>query len=285
MLQRSTQRYQTLKAMQAELQAEIHRLQSQLYYLDAWIDSSKPGGNARGSPAPQYRLRSRQPIFNGRKSRYLRPAEVAEVRAAIARGRSLQQHTQALEQIAVEIQQIEHLAKATGLALPKLNSFQALTQSKSNEWYTKPRYIELARTVLGAIDLDPATCPTAQKWIQATTFYTQEDDGFNRSWFGCMWLNPPYGAKAGTWMLKAIAEYESGNVQAAILLVRGDSKGMKALKAQFPCCEPNHRLCFIDASGQEGKRPIPGYHFFYLGPDVDRFKQVFSAIGMITQPA
>lgn len=284
MLQRSTQRYQTLKAMQAKHQAEISRIQSQLYYLDAWIDTSKPGGNARGSPSPQYRLRSRQPIFNGRKSRYLRPAEVAEVRVAITRGRSLQKHTHTLERIEAEIQQIEQLAKATGLTLPKLTKLQALTQSKSNEWYTKPGYIELARTVLGAIDLDPATCPTAQQWIQATTFYTKEDDGFNRPWFGRVWLNPPYGAKAGTWMLKAIAEYESGSVEAAILLVRGDSKGMKALKAKFPCCEPNHRLCFIDASGQEGKKPIPGYHFFYLGPDVDRFKRVFAAIGTITQP-
>jgi hypothetical protein len=210
---------------------------------------------------------------------------VAEVRAAITRGRSLQKHIQALERIEAEILKIVELAKATGLTLPKLSKLEALTQSKSNEWYTKPRYIELARTVLGAIDLDPATCPTAQQWIQATTFYTKEDDGFNRPWFGRMWLNPPYGAKAGTWMLKAIAEYESGNVEAAILLVRGDSKGMKALKARFPCCEPYHRLCFIDASGQEGKRPIPGYHFFYLGPDVAHFKQVFSAIGTITQPA
>jgi len=108
-----------------------------------------------------------------------------------------------------------------------MDAFEALTQSKSNEWSTKPKYIELAKEVLGSIELDPATNKQAQKYIQAKTFYTIDDDGFNKLWIAAtLWLNPPYGTKkptANNWILKAITEYDADNIGAAILLIGADS--------------------------------------------------------------
>lgn len=280
--------YTDLKKEQIELEARIREIKAESYFQNAWVGQCRSGGNARGSIATQYQLRSRQAIFGGKKSRYLKATELEEARTAVHRGRELKNLERRLKQVNAQITEITLIAKQNGLSIPKMTNFEVLTQSKSNEWYTKSCYIELARTVLGKIDLDPASNSFAQSWIQASTFFTKDDDGFSKPWHGRIWLNPPYGTRkpnAGDWMLKAISEYDAGRVIAAILLVRGDSKGIKQLERRFPCCNPNHRIAFIDASDQEQPNPPPGYRFFYLGADVGKFKQVFSGIGTVTIPA
>ncbi len=280
--------YVDLKKEQVELESRIKEIKAQPHFQNAWIGQCRSGGNARGNVTTQYQLRSRQPIFDGKKSRYLKTYQLQEAKMAIERGRELTNLELRLKQVKTQLTRIALIANQNGLPLPKLSNFEALTQSKSNEWYTKSKYIERARSVLGSIDLDPASNVLAQSWIQASTFFTKDDDGFSKSWFGRVWLNPPYGTSrpnASDWMLKAISEYDAGRVIAAILLVRGDSKGIKQLEERFPCCNPDHRIAFIDASGQEQDRPPPGYRFFYLGPDAGKFRAVFSEIGTITVPA
>jgi hypothetical protein len=44
-----------------------------------------------------------------------------------------------------------------------------------NEWFTPAEYIELARSVLGTIDLDPASNPLAQEVVQARHFFTKDE--------------------------------------------------------------------------------------------------------------
>jgi hypothetical protein len=48
------------------------------------------------------------------------------------------------------------------------------------EWQTPGPYIELARAVLGGIDLDPASSAAAQERVKATTIFTQQDDGLTQ---------------------------------------------------------------------------------------------------------
>ncbi len=61
-----------------------------------------------------------------------------------------------------------------------------------DEWYTPPEIIELVRTVLGEIDLDPASCIEAQRTVMAKRFYTKHNDGLCQKWLGRVFLNPPY---------------------------------------------------------------------------------------------
>jgi uncharacterized membrane-anchored protein len=64
------------------------------------------------------------------------------------------------------------------------------------EWYTPARYIELARGVMGGIDLDPASNAIAQQWIQADQYFTPTQNGLAQEWHGRVWLNPPYSQPA-----------------------------------------------------------------------------------------
>jgi hypothetical protein len=80
--------YPTLVSALDQLKAQRQVLQAQGPALfDCWIAESKPGGTAINARR-HFQLRSRKPQFNGKKSRYLRAAELGEYRAAIARGRA-----------------------------------------------------------------------------------------------------------------------------------------------------------------------------------------------------
>ncbi len=87
--------------------------------------------------------------------------------------------------------------------------------SGDDEWFTQPKYIELARTVLGAIDCDPASCAAANRTVKATKYFSKADNGLAHKWRGHIWLNPPYSkALVGKFVDKLITEYSAGRVTA-----------------------------------------------------------------------
>lgn len=65
--------------------------------------------------------------------------------------------------------------------------------SVSNEQYTPAYIVEAARKVLGGFDLDPASSPEANRLVQATRIYTEEDNGLLLPWEGRLLVNPPGG--------------------------------------------------------------------------------------------
>jgi hypothetical protein len=72
-------------------------------------------------------------------------------------------------------------------------AFAARHSCDSPEWYTPHAFIEAARRVMGGIDLDPASHEEANRNVEATTFFTKDDDGLNRSWYGRVFVNPKEG--------------------------------------------------------------------------------------------
>ena len=62
----------------------------------------------------------------------------------------------------------------------------------SVESYTPAWIVEIARDVMGGIDLDPASCERANQTVQAKRYFSREDNGLGKEWAGRVWLNPPY---------------------------------------------------------------------------------------------
>src|SRR5262249_53088932 len=89
----------------------------------------------------------------------------------------------------------------------------------NNEWHTPQQIVDLSRTVLGTVDLDPATTVEANEIVKATRIYTKADDGLKQEneWHGNVFLNPPYAQPDITlFVSKMVAEYKSGRVKKAI---------------------------------------------------------------------
>lgn len=150
--------------------------------------------------------------------------------------------------------------------------------SDSVEWYTPSPIIEAARRVLGGIDLDPASCETAQRTVGAASYYTRDDDGLSREWCGRVWMNPPFGKTIRSWTQKLRAEFEAGRVSAAVVLVPAsvDTRWYRELdEVAALTCHMNGRLRYSNATNSAPFRTA----LLYFGPDVARFRRVFSAIG------
>jgi phage N-6-adenine-methyltransferase len=155
------------------------------------------------------------------------------------------------------------------------------------DWFTPPLFIEAARSVLGEIDLDPATHPKAQKGIRATQSYTKTDNGLRHEWRGRVWLNPPYGrVQVAQFVDKLIDHYQRSEVTAAILLTHNytDTKWFHAAAAAARMiCFTRGRIAFESASGATCV-PAQGQAFFYFGSETIRFAETFLKIGFVVKP-
>ena len=83
-------------------------------------------------------------------------------------------------------------------------SFTTRTEATRDDWQTP---IELVSD-LGLFDLDPcANCDAPTRL--ARQGFTVKDNGLALPWNGRVWLNPPYGREARTWLAK-LAEHGNG---------------------------------------------------------------------------
>jgi ParB family chromosome partitioning protein len=156
-----------------------------------------------------------------------------------------------------------------------------------NEWYTPSKYIDMAKQVLGVIDLDPASSVKAQLTVGATQFFSVNDNGLNQEWRGRVWLNPPYAQPLiSHFVEKLVEERSAGNVEAAILLTHNYTdtgwfhKGGEIADA---ICFPRGRIKFVDSDGGDCA-PTQGQAFTYFGDEVEKFASVFGRIGFVLVP-
>jgi phage N-6-adenine-methyltransferase len=177
--------------------------------------------------------------------------------------------------------------------------------TKSNEWYTPSKYIEVARQVMGGITLDPASCELANETVKAEHYYTKEDNGLAQRWYGNVWLNPPYardnskpnGQKSGIrhWVEKMIDTYETGETDQiiALLTTQTNTTWFRPLW-NYPICFVDHNLRFFTPHGRSTKSDpskagwktdghIYGTILVYLGEYEHSFINIFSQFGTIAK--
>jgi ParB family chromosome partitioning protein len=163
---------------------------------------------------------------------------------------------------------------------------------ETNEWYAPEQVIEAARTVMGSIELDPASCPQANRRVRAQRIFTVREDGLKKPWKAeSLFLNPPFGlvdneSYVGLWIRKLIGEYEAGRTRQALLIVMAtvSHRWFRPLWS-FPMCVTFKRLKFVRGSPKNTEcRPTFGSAIIYFGPEVKRFALEFAHIGRILVP-
>ena len=157
--------------------------------------------------------------------------------------------------------------------------------SGNNEWYTPPQFIEAARATLGTIDCDHASSDFAQQTIQATTYYTAENDGLTQPWGKRVWMNPPYGKPLISEFCTALTrKYQSGEVQEACVLVNNatETAWFRALMDICTCaCFLTRRIKFLNSTGKPQHTPLQGQVILYFGPHPENFTRSFSQFGKV----
>ena len=138
--------------------------------------------------------------------------------------------------------------------------------SASVEHYTPAPVVDAARSTLGAIDLDPASCTLANDVVKATAWYGPGsplgEDGLKEPWGGRVFLNPPGGrvsdewkgmgttSNAALWWSVLASKWASGEVEAAIFIgfTLEILRSAQALDVpqplDFPICVPSSRIAF-----------------------------------------
>lgn len=156
--------------------------------------------------------------------------------------------------------------------------------SGNNEWYTPAEIVEAARAVLGGIDLDPASTEAANEVVQATTYYTAEQDGLTRPWAGRVWLNPPYASGLiERFTEKLWEEVIAGRIEAACVLTNNatETKWFATLASVASAvCFPEGRVKFW-SPGKDSATPLQGQAVIYVGDNEAAFSREFEEIGTV----
>ena len=154
--------------------------------------------------------------------------------------------------------------------------------SLSDEWYTPKEIVDSARATMGGIDLDPASCASANAIVGATHYYNEKVDGLSPDlqWIGRVWMNPPYSKKAQMFMSKLLSERLSGRVTEAIALFNANAMTSKWFQPAY--CETDAllvtfgRLRFAPGDpNQPFSSPSTGSVILYMGDNSGSFARAF----------
>jgi phage N-6-adenine-methyltransferase len=277
-----------------EVMSAVYRSQADALEIEAMakrrIADEYDAGQTDGTFARPGEWRERQNVSNGNglgKTKLI-ISDVGLSRLEISRFRDVRDAENKspgiTSKVAHELAEagIEPSKRAVSIEInTRLNSY-----SGDNEWYTPSKYIEMARDVLGTIDVDPASNVTAQATVRSDRYYTVDNSGLDKEWCGQVWMNPPYSQpEINQFADKLLEELKAGRTKAAIVLTNnsGDTSWHQALADDSKAmCITRGRIKF-ESPTRTSNSPATGQSFFYFGPDPDRFAEVFKDIGRISK--
>lgn len=170
-------------------------------------------------------------------------------------------------------------------AVEQVKKPHVLRNSGNNEWYTPAQFTDAARSVMGGIDLDPASSDIANETVNASHYYTIDDDGLQKQWAGRVWMNPPYsGGNMEKFIDKFVLHYAAGDITQAIVLTNNATETgwfHDLLSCAKALCLVRGRIKFVTREGDKPNSPIQGQVIMYFGNDVDGFAKVFLSFGKV----
>ena len=163
------------------------------------------------------------------------------------------------------------------------SSLQALTSATGNKtdcWNTPKSFVNDVVTYFGTIDLDPCCNDINNPNIPAKKCFTITDNGLSKPWIADrVFMNHPY-SNSKEWIPYAVKQYESGNAKELVLLIKLDvsTKWWRSVNS-YPWIAVNSRMRFGNA---KSAAPFQSA-IIYLGPNLQKFKKVFTKYGTLYQ--
>lgn len=170
--------------------------------------------------------------------------------------------------------------------------------SKTDLWYTPRSIITRVRNVLGAIELDPASDPIANRRVEAKCILTRDTDGLETPWppARTVFCNPPGGKTRNRsnvalfWQRmmeyrEVCPTFDHGIFLAFSIeaLQTTQGKGVLSMLA-FPLCVPARRIAFDTQCDWESKAPSHANVIVYVPGRVnvpERFQHAFESLGQV----
>lgn len=168
--------------------------------------------------------------------------------------------------------------------------------SRTDQWFTPLELLVKIRSVLGVIDLDPASCAEANDRVAALTYFDEHDDGLSQDWGTnkTIYLNPP-GGKIKNKSLSILFWTKLMNTEIKHAIYMGFSleqlqtsqrPGLKSI-GEFPFCIPSKRIKFYYPSNPGKSAPSHSNVIAYIPGSVDYtdlFYDVFKDVGLVVLP-
>ena len=149
--------------------------------------------------------------------------------------------------------------------------------------YAPSDLVEMAVSVLGGIDLDPAGDDSGRSAVPAARIFTAEDDGLTQPWVGRVWLFPPQDRRTAAWAAKFTHEYRSGRMTAGLLYTALDARSpwFQHLASTAAICCLAGALRARREDGSALPRTRAAGVLAYLGPEPERFRECAGAFGVV----
>lgn len=165
--------------------------------------------------------------------------------------------------------------------------------SRTDRWYTPFAILAKVRTVLGRIDLDPASDGRANLEVRAERFIGQEEDGLKADWGHprTIFLNPPGGKlrnrslAALFWDRLMVQRTDAGFAHAIFLAFSLEqlqtTQDSVMSVGDFPLVVPRRRMRFVRPSGEFGPSPSHSNMLVYVPGRIDQRREFFAEFSVL----
>lgn len=149
-----------------------------------------------------------------------------------------------------------------------MTEYHEKTGQTSDEWYTPP---EIFKGLGIMFDLDPCSpgkshlsSHVGSGYVPCRECYTKHHDGLNSSWYGTVFMNPPFGGRNGVvpWLRKFVGH---GNGIAIVRAYTSSGWWHDWVPRVDYVCFPRGKTKFIRPDGSVGKSPGAGVAILSMG--------------------